>query len=306
MPSRTFHVIAHRGASAQAPENTLRAFDAAIKAGADEIETDVRVTKDGVAVLLHDASLFRTTGKEAEVKDVTFEELRQLDAGNFSPEKYKNTKIPTLEEALAKYLAKIPFEVELKAFGAVVPTIQALQKFADQGSFDRVLLTSFNRQLLISAVMLDGRCKVGHLLDIHSTTTVAEIKHMGGAVTLPHCEDVSKDMVDEAHRLNMAVRVWGVSNLDAAKKVIEAGADGATYNDPTELLAYLHEAGLRNHELPLPPLNSVYASRSSAQAKANALEKEREKEEEKATEKTNGKHAHTEKAGISARAAGKA
>lgn len=300
MPSRTFHVIAHRGDSSNAPENTMAAFDAAVKRGADEIETDVRVTKDGVAVLLHDANLFRTTGKEAEVKDLSFEEIRQLDAGNFSTEKFKNTRIPSLDEALTKYLPKIPFEIELKAFGAVVPTIQALQKQAEQGAFERVLLTSFNRQLLVSALMLDGRCKVGLLLEPHSTITMAEIKHMGGAAALPHWEDVNKDMVDEAHRLNMAVRVWGVNNIETAKKAIEAGADGATYNDPTELLNYLQEAGMRLHDLPLPPMAVLFASKA-------AKEKERDKEEEKAangkhatSERSNGKHAPVEKIGAKA------
>ncbi|MCW8128750.1 MAG: hypothetical protein KIS92_00060 [Planctomycetota bacterium] len=283
MASRTFHIIAHRGDSANAPENTLCAFDAAIKRGADEIETDVRVTKDGVAVLLHDANLFRTTGKEAEVKDLTFEEVRQLDAANFSTEKFKNTRVPALDEALTKYLPKIPFEIELKAFGAVVPTIQALQKQADQGAFERVLLTSFNRQLLVSALMLDGRCRVGLLLEPHSTITVAEIKHMGGAAALPHWEDVTKDMVDEAHRLNMAVRVWGVNSLETAKKAIDAGADGATYNDSAELAGYLKEAGLRNHEAPLPPMAVLYATK----ALSKVGEKEREKEEV-----PNGKHAN--------------
>lgn len=308
MPTRTFHVIAHRGDSAHAPENTMRAFEAALKAGADEIETDVRVTKDGVAVLLHDASLFRTTGKEAELKDLTFEDIRQLDAGNFASEKFKNCRIPTLEEALSKYLDKIPFEIELKAFGAVMPAIQALQKFADHGVFERVLLTSFNRPLLVSALMLDGRCRTGLLLDSHSTVTVAEIKHMGGVAVLPHWEDVSKDMVDEAHRLNMAVRAWGVHNLDAARKAIEAGADGVTYNDPAELISHLKESGLRNHELPLPPMAGLYAPRGSVLARGT--DKEREKEDEKpngkpAEKSGNGKPVLVEKAAGSSRTTAK-
>ena len=258
MPSRTFHVIAHRGDSAHAPENTLRAFEAALKAGADAIEIDVRVTKDGVAVLIHDASVFRTTLKEANVADLTLEDIRALDAGSFKGEKFKNAKIPTLDEALGKFLAKVPFNVELKAFGAVLPTILALQKYADQGAFERALLTSFKRELLVSALMLDSRCKVCQLLEHPNTATVSEVKHLGAAAISPHCEDLTKDMLDEAHKLNLAVLAWGAKNLDAAKAVIDLGADGATYDDPGELLAYLKERGMREHELPLPMLSGMY------------------------------------------------
>jgi len=264
MPSRTFHVVAHRGDCAHAPENTLPAFDAAVLAEADAIETDVRVTKDGVAVLIHDASCFRTTMKEVNVADLTLEEIRQLDAGSYKGEEFKDTKIPTLDEALAKHLGKIPFHVELKAFGAVLPAILALQRHAAEGAFERALLTSFKRELLVSALMLDSRCKICQLLEHPNTVTVSEVKHLGAAALSVNWEDLSKDLVDEAHKLNLTVLAWGVKTLDAAKAVIDAGADGATYDDPGELLAHLKERGMREQAVPLPMLSTLYASKPAA------------------------------------------
>src|SRR5262245_12288077 len=94
-------IVAHRGASADAPENTVAAFKLGFEQGADYAETDLRLSKDGQIVLIHDDNTKRTAGLDKKVREQTLEELRRLDAGSFKGEKWKGEPIPTLEEGLA-------------------------------------------------------------------------------------------------------------------------------------------------------------------------------------------------------------
>src|SRR5512132_2581784 len=91
-------IFAHLGASANAPENTLAAFELALEQNADAIELDVKLSADGQVIVIHDPTVDRTTGSHGRVKDLSLAELRSLDAGSFFSEKYTGEKIPTLEE----------------------------------------------------------------------------------------------------------------------------------------------------------------------------------------------------------------
>lgn len=107
-------ITAHRGASFDAPENTLPALELAIEYMADYAEIDVQMTKDGVIVLLHDSSLRRTTGLRKYIWDVTYEEIRELDVGSYVSREYAGVGIPTLEEALILCKGRINLNIEIK------------------------------------------------------------------------------------------------------------------------------------------------------------------------------------------------
>ena len=126
-----------------------------------------------------------------------------------------------------------------------MPTVQILQRNAHLGAFEKILVISFQRALLVSAHMLDSKVNVGYLLEQHSLVTPAEVKFLGGTALLPHWQDATKDLVDEAHKVGLVVRPWRAHNLEAAKRVLEAGVDGMTYDDPGELIAHLKETGIR-------------------------------------------------------------
>jgi glycerophosphoryl diester phosphodiesterase len=111
-------VIGHRGSCADRPENTLSSFRRAIEAGAAITEVDVRTTKDGVLVLLHDAELSRVTGVKGRVGDLTLDELKKLDAGSWFDPSFKGERIPTLHEALELCKGKIGVMIDLKETGA--------------------------------------------------------------------------------------------------------------------------------------------------------------------------------------------
>ncbi len=118
-------ILAHRGASAYAPENTMAAFKKAIEMNADGIELDVHLSKDGYIVIIHDERVDRTTDGKGEVKDFSLDELKKLDAGSWFSDEYKGEKIPTLEELLSLIKnTEIYLNIEIKAGYRVYPDIE--------------------------------------------------------------------------------------------------------------------------------------------------------------------------------------
>jgi glycerophosphoryl diester phosphodiesterase len=284
MPARFIRAVACRGASRAQPENTRRAFDAALRADADELHADVRVTKDGVAVLCQDASLFRTTGKEALVKDLAVAELLQLEADAHLPsDRATPTRIPTLDEFVSRYLPKASLVLELKEAGTVLATVTVLQKLAADGSFEKVLAVSTERSLLSALRGLDSRVRLGQILERRSTTTFAEVKLFGASVVLLFWEDAAnKNNVDDAHRLGLTVYAWGAEKFEDAKQAVAGGADAVIYDHPAELAAHLKESGLHDAATPAPP--------SSSSGRDTTVEKNHDKATEKGTDKSTDKN----------------
>jgi glycerophosphoryl diester phosphodiesterase len=149
-------LAAHRGDKKNYPENTIPAFRAALDKGCDMIETDVHMTKDGVLVLIHDASTLRTTGVDIDVNGLTFEELRTLDAGSsFSPE-FTGTRIPSVEEFIELIKdSDILINWELKDYPTVLGDEQAfltadklVELIHKHGLVERSMINSFSDRLL--------------------------------------------------------------------------------------------------------------------------------------------------------------
>jgi glycerophosphoryl diester phosphodiesterase len=232
----TFQVIAHRGDCAHAPENTLPAFRLALEKKADGIETDVRATRDGVPVLLHDANLKRTTGVDALVEELTWDDVRQLDAGILRGPAFAGTRVSRLDEFLAEFLPRIPLQIELKAERAIEPTLELIRR---NDAVHRVLITSFEREFLVTAFAEEPRIHAGWLLNDAPISGVSGIKALGCRVAIPHASHVTAEYVQAAQASGLRVRAWGVKNLETAITVIQAGAEAATYNDPGELLNHL-------------------------------------------------------------------
>ncbi|MGP4042283.1 glycerophosphodiester phosphodiesterase [Gracilibacillus sp. D59] len=142
-------IYAHRGASKHAPENTMPAFELAYKHGADGIETDVQLTKDNIPVLIHDEQLNRTTNGTGFVKDFTYNELNQLDAGSWKSPHYIDTKIPTLDDLLAWNQEKqLKLNVELKNNIISYQGLEDIvcQKLVEYNMADKTVISSFNHK----------------------------------------------------------------------------------------------------------------------------------------------------------------
>ena len=158
-------IYAHRGASAYAPENTLEAYRMAVEMGAEGIELDVHLSKDGEIVVIHDSSVDRTTNGSGRVPDFPLQELKELDASN-GMEAYKGVKIPTLREV---YELLQPFgtlvNVEIKSDESFYPGIEEklLELEKEMGMAGRIIYSSFNHYTIANLRRLDPDVKLGLL-----------------------------------------------------------------------------------------------------------------------------------------------
>jgi glycerophosphoryl diester phosphodiesterase len=234
-------VIAHRGNRVAAPENTMEALRQAVELGVDAIEFDVRVTKDGAAVVLHDATLDRTTNGRGLLRNLTLAEVRALDAGATSPQaRGVRHAIPTLEEVLDAFRS-MPMVIEVKEFGAAAETERLVRHVGAEG---RVLIGSaetnvmewFYRTGLPScASMLDA----GLLLPL-ALAGIAPPKPMYDVLSLTprfHGFPVPvRLMARAAKKSGIPTQVWTVNDPAEAIAFWEGGVAGIVTDDPAAIL----------------------------------------------------------------------
>jgi glycerophosphoryl diester phosphodiesterase len=242
-------VIAHRGASVHAPENTLAAFARALESGADALEMDVRLSADGVVVVIHDATVDRTTDGTGDVAALTLAELRALDAGarfradgGGYPYRGTGVRIPTLAEVLDGFPA-VPLVIEMKrgAGGDVAAAVAAV--LTERGAVDRVVLASFDASLLRAArsrapgvaTAADGR----EAATFHLLRWVGQHRwHRRRAEMLMVPERfagldlATPATLAAAHRVGMELHVWTVNDEEAMRGLARIGVDGMLTDDP--------------------------------------------------------------------------
>jgi glycerophosphoryl diester phosphodiesterase len=159
--------MAHRGWSGKAPENTMAAINLALAEPAIQaMEVDVQLSKDGVPVLIHDFTLERTTNGSGLVKDRTFEELRELDAGSWFHPDHAGEPIPTLEEALRAVKGRCTLNIELKTAGDLYPGLaeKVVQLVEQYGMKRDVYITSFDHEAIKRVHELDDSLKTGLII----------------------------------------------------------------------------------------------------------------------------------------------
>ncbi len=234
-------VISHRGEHLAHPENTLPAFQAAIDAGADYFELDVRTTSDGHLVLMHDGTVDRTTNGTGRVRDMTFEEIRKLDAGAKFDPKFAGTKVPTFEEALALAHGKIGVYVDSKDIAAA-DLVSALEK-ADMS--DKVVIYG-GRALLSQVQQLRPALKVMPEAD-NAATLQSLTTELHPHVVAFDQSDFKDDVIaiaKQAHEDIFVDRLWGQDHLANWEDAVERGAAGIQTDHPAEVVSYLRSKGL--------------------------------------------------------------
>lgn len=237
-PTPPFQVIAHRGDKAHAPENTIPAFEAGLACGAGGLELDVRLTRDGVAVVHHDADFKRSAGDSRAVADTTFSECQALDVGTRFSEAFAETRVPTLKEVLERFLPRAPIDIELKAPDTPAAAAALLRDFPDAVRANATV-TSFELDLLTEMRSLDGAVKLGWLTTKEVRAPWAELERLGARTWAAHGPTLTAEACAEAHARGYDVRCWAIHDLDAARRIVALGADGCTYDDPAELLRAL-------------------------------------------------------------------
>ena len=222
-------VIAHRGASGYAPENTRAAFERAIAMGSDAIETDVQLTVDGRLVLFHDTTVDRNSDGHGPLADYTLEELRALDLGGWFASEFAGERVLTVEEALDEFAARIPFALEIKDARAAVPLIRLL---TERGILDRVQVTSFYWTALLDAQATNPDLYLGFLTPTFEEDIIERCVRRGFAQVCPHVDRLTARRVALAHERGLNVRAWGLQRRDHVERLHDTGADGATCNWP--------------------------------------------------------------------------
>ncbi len=234
-------VISHRGEHLSHPENTLPAFQAAIDAGADYFELDVRTTADGHLVLMHDATVDRTTNGKGRVRDLTFDQVRALDAGaKFNP-KFTGTKVPTFEEALALAHGKIGVYVDSKDI-APVALVSALEN-ADM--LDKVVVYG-GAGFLKKVQELRPALKV--MPEADSAVILQKlVSDLHPGVVAFDEGDFKEDVIGVAQKAHADIyvdRLWKQDQLANWQNAIELGATGIQTDHPAEVVEYLRLKGL--------------------------------------------------------------
>lgn len=231
--SDEFIVYAHRGASEYCPENTLLSFYTGIFMGANGIETDVQITKDGVLVLFHDDTLTRVTGAEGSIRDYTYDELLSL-----SVKKNELTdKIPTFEDFLSHFAHRdITFAIELKVGGVEQAVADMIFKY---GIEKKTVVTSFELDYIRAMKKYAPSLKIGYLTTNVDDAMIDELLSMGADEICPKGVSLTAEQVNKWHARGLNVRAWGIADVDIMRSVYAAGADGMTVNFPDRLVEHI-------------------------------------------------------------------
>ena len=232
-------VIAHRGFSGQAPENTLVAIRQAIEVGADMVEIDVTVTADGHVILLHDETLDRTTDGQGSPTSMTLDEIRELDAGSWFAPEYAGEGIPTLTEALETVKDRILINVEIKSEAVehgVVPKVAAL--IVEHEMLDQVVVSSFSPEALRLMKITDPAVITATLFnkELHTDRDPLEIiQEVGSRGFNISGKRLTAAMVERCHRHGIPVAVYTVNEPDDLRRLIELGVN-AVFTDHPDLM----------------------------------------------------------------------
>lgn len=242
--------IAHRGGARLAPEHTLVAYENALRVGADVIEFDLHATSDGVVVILHDATVDRTTDGTGVVRNMTYAELRALDAGYrytrdggaTYPWRGRGLTIPTLEEALEQF-ADVPITVEFKQ---VSPSIvdQTIAMFEAHGALDNAAFASFDsrpvRRMREIAPLTPSALDAAELVGFSAfDPSMPNGYVLPAPVIQPPHVTVDAAFVAKARAVGAKVHPWTVNDPARMQELIDLGVDGIFTDDPETLAGLL-------------------------------------------------------------------
>ncbi|MDD2201503.1 MAG: glycerophosphodiester phosphodiesterase family protein [Firmicutes bacterium] len=241
-------VVAHRGASGAAPENTMAAFERAVEMGADMIELDVHATKDGHIVVIHDPVLNRTTtgSVRGSVVWFTLEQIKTLDAGSWKGPEFAGEEIPTLHEVLSAFKGRTRVLIEIKGKNIEDKVVDVIR---ETGTEEDVVIQSFDaeavrrcRQLLpevpagvlFSAPLLFGRSSFNDKVISTALDVNADFVAVGHRAATP-------ELISAAKENGLEVAVWTVNSSKDMSNMIDVGVDGIITNHPDVLIELIGE-----------------------------------------------------------------
>lgn len=247
--TRTPWVIAHRGASADFPENTHPAFEQAVSLPIDAMELDLQLSRDGVPIVWHDRTLKKAGRPLRRVRGLAAAEIARLDAGAWRGEKFAGTAIATLDEVLERYAQKTPLMLEIKLRGGLRSLRQhrklaetVVRRVVATGLSERVFILSFGLSVLESAMAVAPELR--YVLNLKEPPVMSEsfIRRIDPLYAL--CQKVQgldAAQVQAVHRMNKPVLTYTVNDEATLRRALNAGADGLLSARPAWLHSRLHD-----------------------------------------------------------------
>lgn len=242
MSAHAVEIIAHRGFSARAPENTLGAFELAWKSGSDACELDVYLTADGKTAVIHDKDTKRTAGVKLGVAVSKQADLTVLDAGSWKGKEWANEKIPTLEQALATMpLGRQRFFIEVKCGPEIVPELKRiLEPMKDHAA--QLAIIAFNREAAVESKkalpwvkvyrLASGKTKDKNPTDLTQLIADTKADQLDGLDLSMADFPWDEAMVKQIRDAGFGLYVWTVNKPADAQRFAKLGVDGITTDDP--------------------------------------------------------------------------
>ncbi|MGE6630819.1 glycerophosphodiester phosphodiesterase [Bacillus sp. NPDC077027] len=230
------YIIAHRGSSSLAPENTIAAFDLAVQQGADYIELDVQFTKDKNVVVIHDDTVDRTTNGSGPVSSYTLSEIKELDAGSWFDEKYSNERIATLQEILDRYHQKVGILIELKHPKRNVGIERVVCDWVNRFPYSRnIMIQSFNQEVLEKVKQQFPSLQTAFIIKPSIGQLVK--KRLSFYRTFADCLNMKKTMLNRfrirsVQSSGMKVFVWTIKDQKTANRIKAYPVDGVVTDHP--------------------------------------------------------------------------
>ena len=235
------HNIAHRGASAYEPENTLRAFERAIQMGATLLELDLHLSRDGHLIVMHDAELSRTTNGKGYVSDMTLKQIKELDAG-------KGEQVPTLTEVIVLARDRVKLYIELKGMRTPDPVVKVLNSM---NFVDQVIVNSFYPWLIKKTKSLDPMIRTSMLIRREdreadfvewALAVAADYVHPCWEKEMPTPHKLlTPDTLANIRRHGLGLIIWHEDRPSELQELVKLDVDGICTNTPDVLAVILRE-----------------------------------------------------------------
>lgn len=232
-------IISHRGFSAEYPENTLAAFQAALAAGAVMIELDVRLSRDRKVVVIHDKSLERTTNGHGAVADLSLTELKQLDAGSWYHPRFADQRLPALSEVLDLVNGRAYLNIEIKpnAYESHHPAdaieTQVVELLRQKTLVDSSMISSFNANVLEQVALLPDAPVIAFISETAADSNTIEMcTRLNTFSWHPDQVIVTRNQIQKMHAAGIKVFPYDVETLENYMKVSGMGADGVITDNP--------------------------------------------------------------------------
>lgn len=238
-PGEPAFIAAHRGDRAKAPENTIPAFEAAVRTGSDFVEADVRLTVDGYPVIIHDHTVDRTTNGTGRVADLTLAELRTLDAGSWYGPEFAGIQVPLFEEFL-DVLARAPEVtalVELKGEWTAVEVTKLLGAIYYRGVQDRLVFASFSPGTVFSlkeAAPVLPRVLLRRVLPLDPAAVAARYDAIA-IMTRASAVQARPEAVEQLHEAGLGILLYTLNSEERWSEALALGVDGIVTDKPSAL-----------------------------------------------------------------------